>query len=255
MSISELTLFVASNSPECIPCIKIADSFSAAVRRNVNIVRLDTIEMRKVAANGKFFQITSVPTLVLFYEDGNLQLFLGAPKIIDWFNKIGRPKPVEPKNMYGPVSTSHPMGTRMQERDIPMYNSREEYYEEEIPERVEIVEDDFDAPPPEIRRAPKEPVQHIVVEDDYNEEEPEPVKPVRKSKSKKTKSKAEDLEKLPVDSVSEKRRIAKEKLNKAASAKGKPLSSRMKDVYNMAKQMEEDRTGSLGYKEDELPRY
>ena len=225
--------------------MRTASAFSNATRTKVDIVRLDTVQMRKVAENGKFFQITSVPTLVLVYGDGNLQLFLGAPKIVEWFNLMSRPqRPPEPQNMYGSISASHPLGSRTQQRpDNPeLYEpvQREEYYEEE-PEQIEIV-DDY-----------QEPVQKqksVIIEDDYEEEAPAKEKPVRKSKSKKSKPKVEED-----DSVSEKRRIAKEKLNKAASAKGKPLSSRMKDVYNMAKQMEEDRTGSLGYKEEDLPRY
>ncbi len=224
----------------------------------MQVVRLDTESSRKAAANGKFFQITTVPTMVIMYEDGNTQLFLGAPKIIQWLTAMIKSASAgarkeqqaprqEQQNMYGPISDSYPRPRRQ------VIDEGEDMDATPIP-----IEEEDDLPPPPPQRRPAQRKAPVVVEEDYPEEEPEEEEPQEKPKSKK-KSKAKSRRKPVVveedDSVAAKRRMAKDKLNKAASTKSKPLSSRMKDVYSVAKQMEADMKNSLGYKEEELPHY
>jgi hypothetical protein len=250
MSISEAILFVATNSNACKPCLQ----FVSQQKIPMQIVRLDTESARKSAENGKFFQITVVPTMVIVYEDGNTQLFLGTQKIIQWFKAMIKPpsrpqpeqehvyrsQPSREENMYGPISSSYPIPTRKPFLDEG--EDMEEYRDHSLQRR-----------PPQPRREP------IVIEEDYpeeyQEEEEEVIAPppvvAKKSRTKKGKSKIVVEE----GSIAEKKIIAKEKLNKAASAKGKVLSSKMKNVYDTAKQMEEDMKNSLGYKEEELPHY
>ena len=113
MSISEVLLFVASNSRMCRPCIE----FIHHHKFPAQIVRLDSEEARSAAASGEFFQITVVPTMVVNYEDGNTQLFVGAPKIVQWMTQLinrSKPRPEDERergvtsylpaggNMYGP---------------------------------------------------------------------------------------------------------------------------------------------------------
>ena len=276
MSISEIILFVASNSKASVPCIQ----FVSKNRIPIQIVRLDTEQARDTAANGKFFQVTSVPTLTTFYEDGNVQLFTGAQKIIQWLTAMLKskataareherpPQPREEANMYGPSNG----GAR---RSLVS------------PVRKHTVDegDDLDSPP-ERRRAPPRPQAPRVyvpeddsppeiledepeVEVEIEEPEPEPIrkpkakprkvpksdaKPKRKPRTKKAPvEEPEDLEFLDEDA--DPRKIAREKLNAVASAKSKPPPSRMKNVYNLAKQMEQDRDSSLGYKEEDLPHF
>ena len=248
MSISEAILFVASNSPACKQCVQ----FVSQHKMPMQIVRLDTESSRKTAANGKFFQITAVPTMVIMYEDGNTQLFLGTPKIVQWITALishsRAPKEEAPRpssirhqenNMYGPISTAYPVSKSRR----PMIDEGDDIEDMHIPQDLPVR--------PPVRSAP------VVVEEDYPEdileiEEPEEEKPKPRARTKKGKAKQQPVEDDP---NAGKRRLAKEKLNRAAAAKSKPLSSKMKDVYNMAKQMEEDAKNSYGYKEEDLPHY
>lgn len=266
MSITEAILFIASNSNACMPCIQ----FVSKQRIPMQLVRLDTEASRRAAANGKFFQITTVPTMVIMYEDGNVQLFLGTPKIIQWLtamiksasqksnenSDIAIREEERPQNMYGPISAEYPIARTRR----PIIDEGEDI-------------EDYHGGPVQIprERKTKGKVFPIVIEDypddvpddvpdDYPEDYPDDVPVVNESstKPKKVKKGRAKTKSKPVednDPNAGKRKLAKEKLNRAASAKSKPLSSRMKDVYNTAKQMEEDMKNSLGYKEEELPHY
>lgn len=283
MSISEIILFVASNSKASVPCIQ----FVSKNRIPIQIVRLDTEQARETAANGKFFQVTSVPTLTTFYEDGNVQLFTGTQKIIQWLtamlksNETGareRERPRQPReevNMYGPSnggarrSLVPPVRKHTidegHDLDFPGPSGGRKVSSRPQAPRIYVPEDDS---PPEILEEEPE----LDANAEANEEpEPEP-EPVRKPKTKPRKStkadakpkrkprtkkepveEQEDLEFLDEDV--DPRKIAREKLNAVASAKSKPPPSRMKSVYNLAKQMEQDRDSSLGYKEEDLPHF
>lgn len=342
MSISEAILFVATNSKSCVSCL----NFVVQNRVPIQIVRLDTQEMRSIAANGKYFQINSVPTMVIVYQDGNTQLFLGAPKILQWLAssiKSGKPaakaKPASPArasarasarsfspgfspgsgltridrgtNMYSDeAQTPHAPGSydRDEYEDDPDgYNDQNQYdrdaydrgsYEEDNepvhqPRRAVIIEEDEPPMAPQrpkpgyaARSAPSKKVNKpVVVEEDdapldapldasfgapessspretlLDEDDMPPPSPVKTRKPKVSKSakksKGRRKKKGDVDDTEENPGLvlAKEKINRAASAKSRPLSSKMKDLYNAAKQMEEDRTSSLGYKESDLPRF
>jgi len=89
MNISQVILFVSSTSPACEPCMK----FISQARLPVMPVRLDTNEDRLRAANGKEFQIKIVPTLLVVYQDKNIQLFVGQEKTMQWLQKIAPPTP------------------------------------------------------------------------------------------------------------------------------------------------------------------
>ena len=154
------------------------------------------------------------------------------------------------QNMYGPISSSYPIAKTRR----PVVDEGEDIEDDEgagilAPRRRTpiVVEDD-------------ESYQNDgYLPEDYQEEpeEPEIVSPQKpKARAKKGKGRAKKVvEEEDPSSASGKRRLAKEKLNRAAAAKSKPLSSKMKNVYDTAKQMEEDMKNSLGYKEEELPHY
>lgn len=89
MSITEVVLFISSVSKECIPCV----AFIVKTKLPVSIIRLDTEEARKKAMTGPFFAITNVPTLLLSYADGNMQLFQGRDKIMPLLVKLTQPPP------------------------------------------------------------------------------------------------------------------------------------------------------------------
>jgi type IV secretory pathway VirB10-like protein len=52
------------------------------------LIRLDTKEDRERTIRGTFIQISSVPSLLVVFNDGNIQVFNGQNKIILWLRKI-----------------------------------------------------------------------------------------------------------------------------------------------------------------------
>lgn len=81
--VNQLLLFISSASSASKPCIQ----FIYNSRIPVEIIRLDTAEARKCASQGRL-QITCVPSLVVIYQDGNTQLFVGQDKIIYWLTNF-----------------------------------------------------------------------------------------------------------------------------------------------------------------------
>jgi hypothetical protein len=78
MALSNIILFVSTLSKECNTSLKYIKNSPVPIQ----IVRLDTAETRNRAANGKYFQVRMVPTMVIHYKDGNMEVFIGNTKII-----------------------------------------------------------------------------------------------------------------------------------------------------------------------------
>jgi hypothetical protein len=78
MSLSDTVLFISTLSKECGTSLKYITNNGLPVQ----IVRLDTTEARNKAANGKYFQVRMVPTMVMIYDDGNMEVFIGNDKIL-----------------------------------------------------------------------------------------------------------------------------------------------------------------------------
>lgn len=246
MSISEAVLFVASNSRASIHCL----NFVHTNRIPVVVVRLDSEETRRAAASGRYFQITSVPTMMITYEDGNTQLFLGAPKIIQWLETYIRSQ-IEAQtrvqkeeeeveraridNMYGPVDNI-PTNVRapiIDEGDDMNFSNVEEEGSEDEPEFIP-------EPKPKAKSKAKTPAKS---------------KAKKKAPKKKEPVVFEEDEPEFIDQETAARSEAKKKINHANSSKSKPLKSKMKDIYSAAKQMEMDMKSTLGYEEKDLPHF
>lgn len=239
MSIVNLILFVSSTSKASGECINILKSNNVPP---FNIVRLDTEEARNLAQNGEMFQIQSVPTLVTIYSDGNMQLFTGTPKIVQWFQNFLTAKS-QPKNPRPSTNIYDTDPYEMHEREeapigigplpIPRGISKKKVpntgYREPLLDEGDEMVDDFYEPP-------------IEIEDDY-------IEPVYEEIPKVSKKKKKPVKVNP--SVAE----AKNKINHAVSSKSKPKNSKMKNVYSTAKKMQQEMENSLGYKEEELPHY
>ena len=82
MKIVDVVLFISKASKECMPCVNFIGQNSIPV----SIVRLDTESSRLAAQTNKNFQITGVPTLLVVFDDGKVQLFTGRDSIIPWLN-------------------------------------------------------------------------------------------------------------------------------------------------------------------------
>lgn len=81
---AESYLFVSTLSVPSQECIKLFQQN----RINIDIIRLDSEESRETAKSGQKFFIDSVPSLILIYPNGNLQLLKGAIKIAQWIRYI-----------------------------------------------------------------------------------------------------------------------------------------------------------------------
>lgn len=86
MSISEVVIFYSKFSKECQQPLEIIQYYKLPVI----MIPLDTIEDRKAALNGSIIQIKNVPSLIVTYEDGNTQLYVGNKKITEWLTQIIR---------------------------------------------------------------------------------------------------------------------------------------------------------------------
>lgn len=246
MSIAEVLLFIATNSRACAPCIE----FKSHHRFPAQIIRLDTESARDQATNGSFFQITSVPTMVVIYNDGNTQLFVGSPKIIQWMTMIIKSEKEAPVNslnaytpaggnMYGPrPNPPRPFQDDYREPPPAKRTIIEEYGEEE--EEEEYEEEEEFTPPPKVQKKKK------------------PAPPVKPKKSKKKPPvRFEENEEEEVEFFeSEAPKPKSKKPPKVVSAPPKKQQpSRMANLEEMAKRMEQERKSSLGYKEEDLPKY
>lgn len=250
MSISEVLLFIATNSRACVPCIE----FKTHHRFPAQIIRLDSESAREQATNGSFFQITSVPTMVVIYNDGNTQMFVGSPKIIQWMSMIIKSEKEESTNN---LAAYNPAGGNM-------------YGPRPTPPRPPF-QDDYREPAPVKRTV----IEEYGEEDEYEEEEePEFVKPVPKApkkkptpavKPKKSKKKPpvrfeEPEEEEPEEEVEYfEPKVPKTKTKKQPKAASAPLKkqqpSQMNGLMEEARRMEQDRKSSLGYREEDLPKY
>lgn len=284
--IAKLLLFVSTSSNSSIECVGFLQQNRIP---DVSIIRLDTEEARDQAANGSMFQITVVPSLVVLFEDGNLQMFVGLPKIISWFKKMiqnasnpprtARPKSSKPKssNIYdtdpsemqerepmpqgiGPLPIprglakqrpGHKQNIGYRAPIIDEGDDMEEYGEDQHGYNQPEYEDYGDQEGYDEREDYDE--QMFVDETAFVEEEPVPV-PKKKAVSKKKKVSKKTKSKGG-NNTDPGLREAKEKLNRAASSKNKAPADKMKNVYANAKKMQQDMSTSLGYKEEDLPHY
>jgi len=232
MSISDVYLFCSTMSPACMPCLQFLRSYHPPVQA----VRLDTKTTREAVANGKNFQIRSVPTLMVLYDDGNMQLFVGQQKVMAWLRQLltRASTPVVPAP-YAPDMS-----------DVP----------EDSDDETEFV-----APPPKPKK--KKPGRKTrPAPAPEPEPEPEPVSsgglyggtPKKKKSKKKAPSEEENEEIEFMDEPPSNRPPPPPTHNLVtgmAAHKGK--GSAMNSLMKSAQQMMEDRKRTLGYNEDDLP--
>jgi len=270
MSLSSVVLFVASLSKTCGVTVKYAMQHSIPVQ----IVKLDTTEARNRAANGRYFQVKMVPTMIVNYDDGNMEVFIGNDKILPVLSSLSRIKTQKANesmtpldmgdrsNMYGPSVDGPSMRPSK-----PVYAARPTISRGNIP----IIEHDSDSDESNGRVEPS-------IEYSDEEEIPELERPAAKAKTKakakisKTKSKSKSKKKKPPiifteDEDDQDREIEVEYIDEASSVQvqeettrggassKKMKNSRMQGLIDTAKNMEQERLASLGYNEADLPHY
>ena len=246
-TINNAILFVSSYSIESGPCKDIIKHYNLPV----NIIYLDTEEDRIRAENGKYFSITHVPTLVLEFIEGNIQLFIGSVKIMALIKSMVQP-PGPSSRVPEPSSTividedsdediiPEKMPKNKQKskyKDVPRRNqpsrrSKKDVSREEAsdPEDMELQSDE------------------TVYVDDPEEEHEDIFEEKKKSKkvprSKKSKKLSEPNPKVKSHGNSD------NNINGLSTATNNNNMS-MKHLAKMAKKMQEERDNTLGYNVDE----
>lgn len=228
MSVQDVILFVSSTSEKC-------GNVVGYIRQNnmpVRLVRLDTVADRIAAANGPHVQIHTVPSLLIIYEDSNIQLYVGQDKILEWLQSIISSRSRE----------SHPQASSP--------SSQVNHRTVLIPEDVSD-EEDVQIKKPKKSRSKKS------KRSDRNTN-------LYGGKTKKSRSKHQesDTDEVEIEFIDDGRKHQRPKppptqglmVGPQQTTLGKKKSnSRMGDLYSLAKQMEKDRQSTLGYDEKDLP--
>lgn len=209
--IVDVILFCSKFSKPSMACV----NFIKQNKIPVLIVPLDNEEDRALAMNGENVKITSVPSLVIAFDDGKVQMFVGTEKIIGWFTAMRERS--EPNGQpRGPPPNGHPENPNGQPNGHP--SGRQKH-------RQEIEEESDDEPPP----------------------------PPKKSK-KKTKSSGKKYRDSPVEIITEDgMRPSKPPppSTHGLSTSPKPNNSN-KNLMNAAKEMEAARNQTLGIRHGEI---
>lgn len=274
----EFVLFCSSESKKSIQCLTFIASHPH-VGKMLKIVRLDTDEDRSAAKNGNTFSITHVPTLVVTYPDGNLQLFQGLPKVGAWLQKLSQGPQQAPRRNphYVPPEEEEDdddddiMETPLEEgrssgglysgkRSDSSGTSLRALARDKHHKSLRSSSPSPSPSPPSRKKSSKSSKKSSkssgskskkstrIESEDESESEIEFVPRSKSSKSSKGSSKSSKNKGAPKKHTFDKHTLAA--LSTQPRAKGS-----MKSIKDIARQMEEDRKRTLGYKEDELPRH
>ena len=165
MSVQNVILFVSSNSRVCAEPVQ----FVRQSGLPVVIVRLDTDTDRQNAIQGKYFQIHSVPTLLVIHGDGNIQLFQGREKIMEWLQQTFSQMRRNEKKQNKPDSVEE-----------PAEDSDEEYEEKQKKRKP---------PKKKSKKKKRKPVKFVEDSDEDSDEDEESI-------SKCAKEQKDDIHKL-----------------------------------------------------------
>jgi hypothetical protein len=207
----------------------------------VKIIRLDTEAFRDAAKNGPYFQIKNVPTLIVTFRDGNLQQFVGQPKVLEWLKMAVSPPGKSPGGSLEAPHSKH----REKETRISLSSSDEE----EIPEF---------GPSEKKKKKKKKSKSHPSKKPSVTEEGGL-YGPNKKKKKKKQSvefySSGDEDDGVDIEFVNDGRRPPAPPTGGLMVGSQAVKRQRMKgsSVAEMAKQMERDRTNTLGYDEKNLP--
>ena len=242
-SIDEVILFCSSVSQACGPVIQVIQQYQLPVK----IVRLDTAAFREAAQNGPYFQIKVVPTLVVTHRDGNLRLFAGQPKVLEWLKMVVNP-PGAPE---GVSQTPHG------ESPIPSAPKSSKYREKETKISLSSSSEELEFEPPKNKKKKKKKSRAPPPKKSSTPEEGGLYGPSKKKKKKKTSAEfyssdenGEDGE-VDIEFVNDGRPPAPPTGGLMVGAQAvRPRRMKGSSLAEMAKQMEQDREKTLPWMTD-----
>ena len=222
-----------------------------SIQLPVNVVRLDNPRAREVAMNGPHFQVTEVPTLVVLFQEGNLKMFVGAPKVLKCLQMLHQQSSQPQQEEEPPLP---PQASRVIEHD----DSPVEIVEEE----PEMIEEDDTPPPP--KRVPKKAAKVKETTKTKSQKPPKTsttkvVKTAKAKKSKIRKAASED-EELEIDFVDpgedeqpQGRRPPPSNGGNGGLGPTNGKGSQMRSIMEQARAMEKQFKAQRGYDEKDLP--
>ena len=242
MSIADVVLFISSVSEASLDTLK----YLKSIQLPVNVVRLDNPRAREVAMNGPHFQVTEVPTLVVLFQEGNLKMFVGAPKVLKCLQMLHQQSSQPPERE---LEHESPQASRVIEHD----DSPIEMIEEE----PEVVEEE-DTPPPPPKRVPKKVAKVKEVTKAKTPKTPKAkTAKVKKSKIRKAASNDEELEIDFVDPGEDEQPLNRDRRrppsNGGDGGRGRPNGKTMSSLMEKARATEKQFKTQRGYDEKDLP--
>lgn len=243
MSIADVVLFISSVSEASLDTLK----YLKSIQLPVNVVRLDNPRAREVAMNGPHFQVTEVPTLVVLFQEGNLKMFVGAPKVLKCLQMLHQQSSQPPERE---LEHESPQASRVIEHD----DSPIEMIEEE----PEVVEEE-DTPPPPPKRAPKKVAKVKEVTKTKIPKTPKAkTAKAKKSKIRKAVSNEEELEIDFVDPGEDEQPSNQGRRPPSNGGNGglgptNGKGTQMRSIMEQAKMMERQFKAQRGYDEKDLP--
>jgi hypothetical protein len=219
MSIGNVFLFVSSSSANCGQCMPVVQKSGLPIQ----VVRLDTPELRERAMNGSHIQIRSVPTLTVVYTDNSIQNFVGAQKVIGWIRQV-----VEGSSQKEDASYDH--------ESSPMPRSEGKSRSSRVDSRIESTP--LEDPKPSRKSRSKKKSKR-------GRKKPAPVEFYDSDEEGETE--IQFVDDLPANSKPSTKGLM---VGPAATMNNKNRTSGIKEA---AKLMEEQRRQTLGYDEKSLP--
>ena len=77
-------LFCSKYSKESVQCMEYINKKDLPI----HAISLDNRKLREAVLRGNMFQIKSVPTMLIEYASGDIQLFAGRHKIVNWIDQM-----------------------------------------------------------------------------------------------------------------------------------------------------------------------
>ena len=114
-NINEVVLFSSKYSQPCSTC----ESFIQQRKFPIEIIRLDTHTDREIAINSATIPIRNVPSLIVSYGTGDVQVFVGEQKIVGWLTALVNNR--NPNNTNNQNNTSNTSNDHEQQK--PRNNS------------------------------------------------------------------------------------------------------------------------------------
>lgn len=222
----EIYLFISSTSKECIPVLQYINSFNLG--NHINIVRLDTKEIRDRVKNHGKIKIEEVP-IIFYIVDGSIQIFT-AQKVMQLLISYVNQMQATARANQPPTINQPPVASQVH---APLYSGGSK--------RAMMSEPQIDAQQPEPQQTT------TMLEEPIVEEEESPK--LKKKKSKK----GYRQEQLEFEGDGDQNSEKKMKELATKSLRGfsvKPSNKKsMHDLSAKAKMMEEQRRRTLGYED------